>query len=1002
MKNIRSLLTQTFFTTITLLLIAFNPNLNAQCTGVSESDSLELVALYEALDGDNWTTNTGWLVDPVSEWYGIGLTEDSCHVKKIALYSNHFSGELFDINLPYLYHIHLTRAGITQTSKIGGALPNFSNLPNLTDLAISHQNLSGEIPNFEFLPNLIDLILWHNNFSGELPDFEFMPNLDILWLSDNQLSGETPNFKLPNVTNIKLNDNQLSGKIPNFEFLENINQLNLQYNYLSGEIPNFEFMPSLEYLYLRGNQLTGTVPDFDYFPELEVLDLMSNNLSGEIPNFSSLDSLRNLHLNINELTGEIPNFNLPNLTLLYLNNNQLTGEIPNFNNLDSLITLYLSNNQLTGEIPNFDQVLNLKKLVLKNNQLSGNLPYFENLINLERIEVGSNQLSNYIPNFNLPLLTYLQVCPNDFIGPLPTFNNCPFINDVSDSCLNPAYISGYVYHDENENCDKEEEEIGVPYAKIIVDDSLRIAYTDSSGYYRLGVDTGAHVISYLPSIDYWEQTCPADFETYTVYLENFGDEASDINFGNEILTECPALNIMIGTPLLRRCFQNTYTLEYCNLGTFQAENAYLEVSFPEQIIPLSSDLEYEETDGLLSFELGDIAIGECRTFSIIDSVSCDAILGSGACVSATIFPNETCQELIPPWDGADLSVEGTCTMDSILFILSNKGENMSISTEYRIYEDDILSAIEIIQLEEDEELELLFPINGTTYKVEVDQTPNHPLYEMVSATIENCDDEVFLLGTLTNTPEGDESLAYEVDCQEIIGSFDPNDKLAVPAGIGEEHYISAEDQLTYKIRFQNVGNDTAFNVIVVDTIDNNYLDITSVEMAGSSHDYNLRIVGNVLEWTFEDILLVDSTTNETESHGFIQFKINQQENNTIGSIINNQAAIYFDYNEPIYTPMAFHEVWEEPIPTNNNNIAISLESQVNIYPNPMSDYCVIELPVWSLEKIRITNINGREVLSQAIQSESDLKINTAKFASGLYYFHLFTKDGYTVQKLIKH
>ena len=39
------------------------------------ADSLELVSLYNALGGDNWTNNDGWLTAPVSEWFGVTLTD---------------------------------------------------------------------------------------------------------------------------------------------------------------------------------------------------------------------------------------------------------------------------------------------------------------------------------------------------------------------------------------------------------------------------------------------------------------------------------------------------------------------------------------------------------------------------------------------------------------------------------------------------------------------------------------------------------------------------------------------------------------------------------------------------------------------------------------------------------------------------------------------------------------------------------------------------------------
>lgn len=51
-------------------------------------------------------------------------------------------------------------------------------------------------------------------------------------------------------------------------------------------------------------------------------------------------------------------------------------------------------------------------------------------------------------------------------------------------------------------------------------------------------------------------------------------------------------------------------------------------------------------------------------------------------------------------------------------------------------------------------------------------------------------------------------------------SFDPNDKRVEPAGSDSVfHYTELNANLKYFIRFQNCGTDTAFNVVIRDTMD---------------------------------------------------------------------------------------------------------------------------------------------------------------------------------------
>ncbi|MFK8007155.1 MAG: cohesin domain-containing protein [Saprospiraceae bacterium] len=141
-------------------------------------------------------------------------------------------------------------------------------------------------------------------------------------------------------------------------------------------------------------------------------------------------------------------------------------------------------------------------------------------------------------------------------------------------------------------------------------------------------------------------------------------------------------------------------------------------------------------------------------------------------------------------------------------------------------------------------------------------------------------------------------------CEQIVvGSFDPNDKLVNPLGSGDDGDILATDTMfNYTIRFQNTGTDTAFTVVVRDTLDGNVFDLSSVQPRMASHPYQLDIEGdNILVFLFENINLPDSNRTVEGSQGFVTFDINIKPDLPIGTNISNSAAIYFDYNDPIIT-----------------------------------------------------------------------------------------------------
>jgi hypothetical protein len=133
------------------------------------------------------------------------------------------------------------------------------------------------------------------------------------------------------------------------------------------------------------------------------------------------------------------------------------------------------------------------------------------------------------------------------------------------------------------------------------------------------------------------------------------------------------------------------------------------------------------------------------------------------------------------------------------------------------------------------------------------------------------------------------------------GSFDPNDKTETHGGVITPAQLSGADPLTYVIRFQNTGTDTAFNVTVRDTLESR-LDWSTLQMISSSHTYQLSIEdGNKLTWRFNDIKLPYSGIDEPNSHGYIAYNIKPKTTTPVGDTIKNKAGIYFDYNLPVIT-----------------------------------------------------------------------------------------------------
>ena len=231
-----------------------------------------------------------------------------------------------------------------------------------------------------------------------------------------------------------------------------------------------------------------------------------------------------------------------------------------------------------------------------------------------------------------------------------------------------------------------------------------------------------------------------------------------------------------------------------------------------------------------------------------------------------------------------------------------------------------------------------------------------------------------------------------ISCEKNIGSFDPNDKMAYTNGMPLTNKITSDQDIEYLIRFQNTGTDTAFKVVIRDQLDKN-LDWNSFEVLSSSHPYSFTMDdGGLVTFLFKDILLPDSSINVVASNGYIKYSIKQKDNIALGTVIHNEAAIYFDYNEPVWTNNVSLQL-VSPSKTKNYSQDILL----TIMPNPFSTRASISLPkeLEDQEKlIKIFDLHGKEIM-QYRSMEKSIELVNDHFTNGVYLIKVFAKNGKT-------
>jgi len=70
--------------------------------------------------------------------------------------------------------------------------------------------------------------------------------------------------------------------------------------------------------------------------------------------------------------------------------------------------------------------------------------------------------------------------------------------------------------------------------------------------------------------------------------------------------------------------------------------------------------------------------------------------------------------------------------------------------------------------------------------------------------------------------------------------------------------------------------------------------------------------------------------------------------------------------------------------------------ELEIYPNPMSDFAVLKLEGLDVETIRITDLQGRVGRKILVENQEEIRIEKGKLEVGVYLITAFSKNGETI------
>jgi uncharacterized repeat protein (TIGR01451 family) len=571
-------------------------------------------------------------------------------------------------------------------------------------------------------------------------------------------------------------------------------------------------------------------------------------------------------------------------------------------------------------------------------------------------------------------------------------NQSVLLKTQLDGSFSAGKITGKLFLDQNDNCAED------PGENLSHDFLVEARNTNNQSFFSIPDDEGNYAIL-VNEGEYEVLAHPLQvINAYYTYCDTpqvtVGPGLPTVNanpIAVQSATDAAYMRVEISAPFFRRCMGGTYTVYYCNQGNQTATDVQV-------LIDADALLSYTGVTGdaipsingqAWTFNLPDMPPGECASFYVQFQVSCSATLGQNICSSAHIFPDDVFLSPGPNWDGANLEISGDCA-GSPQFRIKNTGNDMAQASEYVIIEDNIMF-MGSFRLEAGEDT-LITPVNLQlpSYFIRASQTPGHPGYGNPSLVIEACSN---LPGAdlMMELGYNDPSPVVDIFCGEAIGSFDPNDKRGIPLGWKTAHLIEPDQALSYMIRFQNTGNDTAFTVRITDQLPPE-LNPASIRPGASSHPYTWSLLPNgLLRFQFDNILLPDSNTNEAASHGYVVFHIDPKAGLSAGTQIINEANIYFDFNEPVLTAPWVYEIGGPLVAT---EVLVSTLA-VQVSPNPASDVVFFNCPDNCNDLVfKILDAQGR-TLTNTRQHTSAWTFARGQLPAGLYWYQIYNKDGRT-------
>ncbi len=260
-----------------------------------------------------------------------------------------------------------------------------------------------------------------------------------------------------------------------------------------------------------------------------------------------------------------------------------------------------------------------------------------------------------------------------------------------------------------------------------------------------------------------------------------------------------------------------------------------------------------------------------------------------------------------------------------------------------------------------------------------------------SATLGSTMSNTVVINPISGDVTPSNNTAYVIDT--VVGSWDPNDKAVYP----QANMTTEEKDHNYTIRFQNKGTAPATFVIVRDDLDDN-LDLQTLRNVSASHNFVLTVENtDELVFTFNNIMLPAEQDDAEASKGSISYTISQKDDLPVGTIIENTAYIYFDFNEAVITNTTANTIVEKTVGIKT----VKQNANVNVFPNPSNGLINVNADA-KIKTIKVFNLIGKQIFETKEINNKNALLSLHNTQDGIYLLKIETEKGTVIERITIH